>query len=456
MSAMRLFRDGFARAGRLISAMFVFVVLVATSIAAQAEPSKEELKIQERALFKQTLIQPNNLDIAFKYSEVATKLGDFEAAIGALERMLFYNQDLPRVKLELGLLYFRLGSYEQAKSYFNAAVTGPNVPPEVRERVATFVRETERRVSPNQFSFYAQTGFRFQTNANAGPGNAFIRALGQDAVLDSRFVRRSDTNWFALSSFRYVYDFENQRGDTFETNVSTYYARQFKLSALNLGFVEIDAGPRLALGENSGLSIRPYVLGNEVGLGDRQYALSGGGGISLAWTTPYLEIAPGIEFRKREYSNTPDYPTAREQLGQQIIGYVSAAGPTVMIDNLRWQARVSAVDSTAKQAYYSYQQVAFDFSLPYEVEGFAIQKGRKLTIAPFAGFSLTDYARPNALIEPTVTRSDTEYRFGGALDMQLYEAVGFGVQVQYGRIYSNIKNYRTSNFLVSGGPNVRF
>ena len=457
LTAVRLRRRwrGRIRSGAAILLTIVGLALIPAG-SASAEPTKDELKAQERILFKQTILQPNNLDIAFKYSEVATKLGDFEAAIGALERMLFYNRDLPRVKLELGLLYFRLGSYEQARSYFNAALVGQSVPQDVRDRVAIFIRETERRVSANQFSFYAQTGFRYQTNANAGPGNAFIRALGQDAVLDSRFVRRSDVNWFAISSLRHVYDFENQRGDTFETNVSTYYARQFSLSALNLGFVEIDAGPRFGIGDGTGLSIRPYLLGNEVALGDRQYALSGGGGIALSWRTTYVDFAPGIEFRKRDYSNTPDYPMARDQLGQQVIGYISAAGPSVMIDNLRWQSRLSVVDSSAKQAYYAYRQVAFDFSLPYEIEGFAIQKGRKLTVAPFAGFSTTDYERPNALIEPTMKRSDYEYRVGGALDVQLYEAVGFAMQLQYGRIYSNIKNYRTSNFLVSGGPTVRF
>ena len=423
--------------------------------AAFADPSKEELKAQERVLFKQSLVQPNNLDVAFKYSEVASKLGDYEAAIGALERMLFYNQDLPRVKLELGLLYFRLGSYEQARSYFTAAISGKNVPTEVRDRVAIFLRETDRRVSANQFSFYAQTGFRYQTNANAGPGNAFIRALGQDAVLDGRFIKRSDWNWFAISSLRYVLDFENQRGDTFETNVSTYYARQFRLSSLNLGFIEIDAGPRLALGE-TGISVRPYVLGNEILLGDKQYAVSGGGGVSLTWQTPYVDFAPGIEFRKRDYSNSTDYPTARDQLGDQIIGYLSAAGPMLIIDNLRWQARISGVDSTAKRSYYSYQQVAFDFSLPYEVEGFALRKGQRLTIAPFAGFSITDYEQPNILVDPTLSRLDHEWRVGGALDMQLYESFGFGLQLQYGRIYSNIRNYRTNNLLVSGGPTIRF
>src|SRR4029450_11994416 len=76
------------------------------------------LKTEQQALFDRTLKEPTNLDVAFRYAEVSTKLNDFEAAIGALERMLFFNASLPRVKLELGVLYFRLGSFEMAKNYF--------------------------------------------------------------------------------------------------------------------------------------------------------------------------------------------------------------------------------------------------------------------------------------------------------------------------------------------------
>jgi len=44
--------------------------------------------------------------------------------------------NLPRIKLELGVLYFRLGSFVEARRYFNEAVAGSDVPDEVRTRVA--------------------------------------------------------------------------------------------------------------------------------------------------------------------------------------------------------------------------------------------------------------------------------------------------------------------------------
>ena len=42
--------------------------------------------------------------------------------VAALERMLLFNPNLARVDLELGALYFRMGSFEMARSYFDKAL----------------------------------------------------------------------------------------------------------------------------------------------------------------------------------------------------------------------------------------------------------------------------------------------------------------------------------------------
>ena len=146
------------------------------------------------------LKEPANLDVAFRYAEVSTKLHDFEAAIGALERMLFFNASLPRVKLELGVLYFRLGSYEMAKNYFTNAIADPAAPLDIRAKVQAYLDEIEKRLNPNFVSGLVQTGVRYQTNATAGPSGSLIRVFGFDGVLDQKFVKQPDWNFFAKAS----------------------------------------------------------------------------------------------------------------------------------------------------------------------------------------------------------------------------------------------------------------
>jgi Flp pilus assembly protein TadD len=68
------------------------------------------------AAFQEMLRKPSDLDTLFKFAMIASRTGDLEGAISALERMLLVDPDLPRVRLELGVLYYRLGSFEVARS----------------------------------------------------------------------------------------------------------------------------------------------------------------------------------------------------------------------------------------------------------------------------------------------------------------------------------------------------
>ena len=88
---------------------------------ALSDEDRAALEKQYEAAFQAVLKDPGNLDKTFRYAELAVAVGDLEGAVSALERMLIYNPKLPRVRLELGSLYFRLGSYAVAKSYLTRA-----------------------------------------------------------------------------------------------------------------------------------------------------------------------------------------------------------------------------------------------------------------------------------------------------------------------------------------------
>ena len=100
-------------------------------------------------LFKRLLLKPDDLDAGFRYAELETELGDYEAAIGALERILYYDPNLPRVKLQLGMLYFHLRSYEMARNCFDAVLNAPDVPPDIRTEVQTYVAAVDKAVAIN-------------------------------------------------------------------------------------------------------------------------------------------------------------------------------------------------------------------------------------------------------------------------------------------------------------------
>lgn len=93
------------------------------------------------AAFQDSLRNPADPATIIRYAEAAIKIGDLEGAIAALERLLLVDADNPEVQLELGVLYFRLGSMEAAKSYLQAVSESRRASPEQKSKAESFIKE---------------------------------------------------------------------------------------------------------------------------------------------------------------------------------------------------------------------------------------------------------------------------------------------------------------------------
>jgi tetratricopeptide (TPR) repeat protein len=80
------------------------------------------VEARREALLQQMIASPSDIDLAFEYAQLSSQVGDYEGAVSALERVLIYALNTPRIQLELGILYYRLGAYEVARSYFEQAL----------------------------------------------------------------------------------------------------------------------------------------------------------------------------------------------------------------------------------------------------------------------------------------------------------------------------------------------
>lgn len=85
---------------------------------------KQLVKVEARrkTVFRQMLKHPTNMKVALQYAELSTEVGDLEGAISTLDRLVLFAPTLPRLKFDLGSLYFRLGSFQQAKIEFQLLV----------------------------------------------------------------------------------------------------------------------------------------------------------------------------------------------------------------------------------------------------------------------------------------------------------------------------------------------
>ena len=98
---------------------------------AQTSNSNSDIRKAFDQTFYQMLDDPADLEVTMRYANLAVQLKDYEAAIPALERILLFNPDLPRIKQELGVLYYKLDSMDMARSYLEDSKNGKNVPADV-------------------------------------------------------------------------------------------------------------------------------------------------------------------------------------------------------------------------------------------------------------------------------------------------------------------------------------
>lgn len=93
------------------------------------------------AAFQETLRKPADPPTLLRYAEAAIKIGDLEGAISALDRLLLIDGDNPDVQLELGVLYFRLGSMEAARSYLQAVSGSRRANANHKAKANSFIKE---------------------------------------------------------------------------------------------------------------------------------------------------------------------------------------------------------------------------------------------------------------------------------------------------------------------------
>jgi hypothetical protein len=421
--------------------------------SAVAQTSNDE----QQRLFEQMVRQPTNYEITSAYVRVATANGDYEAAIGALERLLYYNPNLARVKYELGTLYYRLNAYEVAKRYFREAQASPDLDEGIKQSIATYLAEGDKQTQQSRFSGFAQTGLRYQSNANFGPSSGITRFGGADLAVGDNAKRAPDGNWFGVLGLSHDYDLENEHGDVLETRFVGYDSQQFHFHDLDVGLFDISFGPRMPLGWDMlpGASIKPYVVGGSTWVGTTRYLTTGGTGVQLRVPLgPRLTITPEFEWRNASYNNDEPTPTATFASGNVFTGALTAS--LALTDQIKFESRALARRGLAGADFQTYDQVggeaAFVFLFPSPIRSFSTS----WSVSPFARYLRTEFDAANPYIDALTVRTDDQETVGMTFNAPVNNAFGISTTVQYDHIASTLPNYRVDNFSVMVGPTARF
>jgi hypothetical protein len=436
---------------RYAGALAPIGLLVLSALSATAQ-TPSDFAGNPIPLFPGILSRPSDLNNTLQYAAAASA-DDIESAIGTYEQLLFYNPKLSRVRFELGVLYFRLGSYEMARSYFQSALQMSDITLELSERAQDLIAIIDKKLQVDQFTGYVQTGLAYQTNPGAGPGAQTVLASGR--TFNSSFFSKPDWNWFGAFGLNYVHDFENQNGDTFEASAVGYDAQEFSLHQFDVGVLELRAGPRFGIptgNPNTSLSIKPYLVATGALLADAPYYGGLGGGLTLHTNLGNVALDPYAELVQQSFRNSSFYPLASGLSGTLSTYGLQASGP--VSNGLTWQSRIGFGHASDHFGPYSYDVYAADLWLPWT---FSLPgDGRLWTLIPSAGVSRWLYAAPDPNIDPTITPRTTEWRVGLGLDIPIWKQVVIGTLVQYRADQSNVSAFTMRDLSVSAGPTFKF
>ncbi len=89
--------------------------------------------------FKHSYENPGNVDAALTYAAEAVKIGDYEAAIPPLERILMFNPKLSEVRLEVGVLYYLLNSSDMARKHLSLVAQDDNAGDQLKSRATSYL-----------------------------------------------------------------------------------------------------------------------------------------------------------------------------------------------------------------------------------------------------------------------------------------------------------------------------
>jgi hypothetical protein len=447
------------------------ILFLPAGAAAQATAAGEtaSLEVQKEALFQQMLRDPSNLDVAFEYADVSRRLGDYEAAVSTLDRMLLFNPDLPRVQADLGELYFRMGSFELARTYLQKAAAA-NPPSAVRARIDQYLAEIERSQAPYRLSGSFFSGIQYQTDANVAGSSLILSPIGP-VVLGNQFTKQASGSIFASGSVRYSYDMGTQSHDTFDINGAAYLDHYFNslVNRLDLGLLEVTAGPRFnfpngtLIGGNSA-SFRPYGIFDETALGWDQYFVGGGFGLEYDQTVwNDLTLRGVFEFREKSFTNAPTRPLSTGLNGSDKLVSLQAIKP--INESSALNLEFDYLDQSTQFNYYTNMSyaVAGSYRIRYDDP-----LGNQWETSPYLGRLWSNYRAPDpccvtaanpataAFPSGFSSQLTQRWRFGVTQTWQVLPNAAIVVQLERDIISSNLPLYAYTSTSVLIGPQIRF
>ena len=443
-----------------VGAMFV-AGLVGDAALAQVSPSEETaLRAVQREQFAAMFEEPDDVDLMFQYAVTSIRLQDYEAAITTLERILIYNPNLPRVKVELGASYFRIGSYPVAKFYFEEVLSDDTADPEMKERVQKFLDEINKRTRKSYVT--GQVGFDtvFTTNANFGPEDRNILFLNVPVVLAGPDVTsQTDAGLALVGRVSHIYDLSTATGDVWRSDLAASFTRFADTSGGATDIAVFRTGPRLSLDDDRyGPKIRPYVEVSHVRFAKDPLQTTIGGGFELTNTlNQSMSLFSDLRIAWRDsHIDTALVDLNGDIIDQDGLSIRANAGVNYFHDkNISLRgfvlAEYTGAESNQEQSYeFGFGGLGtyrYDSGIPMASRDWLITAGARAIYRRFD---------EESIFQPTKEREDLDLRLHVGHTAYIQNDLSVTARAEYFVRESNVRNFDLESFTAKLGLRYSF
>ena len=268
-------------------------------------------------LYERTLNDPANLDIALQYASLSVQLKDYEGAISTFERMLILKPDLHQARLEMAILYLRIGAPVVAISHLEEVARRGNRT--LSERAESLIQQ--QKPSNPEWSFHGSASVMagYDTNPRAAPEVESISLFGIPNVRlpdEAQSIEDYSVESIVTASVnRSPIVKGSGKGIGFEANAFLLSKRQLELTDVNIEYAELRTGPTYNTPNGKG-KFKIFGIIGGARLGDSPYLTAYGGGLGLAYIiSPSVLMNTSFETQYQDQIQNSDRPSADDNDG---------------------------------------------------------------------------------------------------------------------------------------------
>ena len=452
---MTIYSRFFASTPFSISAAVIGTALCLCGPSAVAQTAGDATNAELQKALENTTTQS-----ALAVAEKAIAEGRYEQAVGILTGLLLGDPDNASLKLLIGDLYSRMGSFAQARTYVEDALDSGSLSADETQNAETILALMGGGAPVKDvfsLSGRVSSGLRYRTNATGGTTSAVVIINDQVVASNDNAQKESDTDWFLSGSARAVYVLDAESKLNIDTRGFLLVRKQFAETQNDLIVGELTPGLSFPIIEDQGFAMQARAYGI-AGLADLDGELAqtvyGGGGELRQQVGKTWQFNQSIELREVDYRAITGRETLEELDGSEARFTIGAkhliTSAVVASASYRFGDRDTVTIDQDREQHRFAGDLTYSYDTPFDMSQ------NKSRIRGAVSYTATNFENPDRSISAITEREDREWRIDLSNNLAVRDNMTFDVSVSHSERSSSLVNFETDNTSVSVGMSVNF